>query len=68
MDADVLDGVINRIFGCGLELAVVLNRSDVDGEVTERLGHVLDELDLVVADIRRTAFSTVEAERGARIF
>jgi hypothetical protein len=65
---DVLDSVINRIFGCGLALATVLNTSEVDGEVAEQLLYVREELDLVVADIRRTAFAPVVAERDARVF
>ncbi len=68
IDVDVFDGVTNRIFGCGLALAAVLNRSDVDDEVAERLGYVLEELDIAVTEIRRAAFARVVADRDARVF
>ena len=57
---DLHDQVIGHLFGCGLTLASVLGRHDLDPHITEQLHDVIDELDHAMRHIRDTVFATVE--------
>jgi AMP-activated protein kinase-like protein len=52
-----LDGVIQKIFGVGLTLSACINLVGSTG--TERLAVAIDELDAVIAGLRRTVFDCV---------
>ncbi len=58
--ADLHDRVIGHIFGCGLTLASVLGRNELDGRIAEQLHDVIDKLDSAVREIRDVVFARVE--------
>ena len=65
--SDAHDRAINDIFGCGLALASVLSRPDIDEEIARRLFDVLERLDTAVSALRGAAFEAlVAAERDTR--
>ncbi len=64
--ADVGDQVINHIFGCGLTLAAIVGRPDVNDDVARRLQDVIDGLDMAVSAIRRAAFTALIADQDRR--
>jgi GAF domain-containing protein len=53
---DLHDHVIGHLFGCGLTLASVLGRNELDDRIVEQLHDVLDELDAAIQQIRDTVF------------
>jgi two-component system, NarL family, sensor histidine kinase DevS len=55
--ADLHDRVIGHLFGCGLTLASVLGRNQLDDRIAEQLHGVIDELDTAVQQIRNAAFA-----------
>ncbi len=57
--ADVGDRVVNHIFGCGLTLAALVGRPDVNAEVAEQLCGVIEGLDQAVSAMRRAAFAAL---------
>jgi len=59
--ADLHDRVIGHIFGCGLTLASVLGRNQLDDRIAQELHGVIDELDTAVQQIRKTVFARLEA-------
>ena len=59
------DRVLDRIFSSGLAVAIVL-RGDVDDDVRDRLGGVVDELDLAVSEIRDMALQLAILDRVGR--
>jgi hypothetical protein len=63
---DVGDHVINHIFGCGMTLAGIVARPDIDDEVAERLLNVIDGLDMAVSAMRHAALTTLVAGRQSR--
>ncbi len=68
---EVHDRVINHVFGCGLTLAGIVGRPDVNDEVAGLLQGVTDELDLAVGALRHAAFIALDrrlrrARRRAR--
>lgn len=54
--ANLHDRVIGHLFGCGLTLASVLGRHDLDERIAEQLQSVIDELDTAGRQIRDTVF------------
>jgi hypothetical protein len=58
------DGAINRIFGCGLTLAAMVGRPDLNDDLAQLLGDVIEELDMAVNAVRHAAFSTLVGDRG----
>jgi hypothetical protein len=58
--ADLHDRVIGHIFGCGLTLASVLGRNQLDDRIAQELHDVIDELDTAVQQIRNTVFARLE--------
>lgn len=58
--ADLHDRVIGHIFGCGLTLASVLGRNQLDDRIAEELHRVIDELDTAARQIRNTVFARLE--------
>jgi len=50
------DRVVHHLFACGLTLASVLARNELDAMVTERLNDVIDELDVSVQEMRHVVF------------
>jgi signal transduction histidine kinase len=58
--ADLNDRVIGHLFGCGLSLASVLGRHQLDDRITQQLSDVIDELDTAVYEIRNSAFARLE--------
>jgi hypothetical protein len=57
------DAAINHVFRCGLRLAAVVRRPDVNDEVAQRLGDAIEDLDLAVSVLRRAAFTALVADR-----
>lgn len=53
---DLHDQVIQRIFAVGLGLQGLARRT-TDGEISDRLGQHIDDLDATIAEIRTTIFS-----------
>ena len=60
--ADLDDRVINHLFGCGLTLASVLGRNQLDDRIVAQLYGVIDELDRAVKQIRDTAFARLGSQ------
>lgn len=58
---DLHDRVIQRIFAAGLAASSV-HRQVTDPHVADRIGHVVDELDAVIADVRSSIFRLAETE------
>ncbi len=58
--ADLHDRVVGHIFGCGLTLASVLGRNQLDDRIALELHGVIDELDTAVREIRNTVFARLE--------
>jgi len=58
--ADLHDRVIGHIFGCGLTVASILGRNQLDERVAQELHGVIDELDTAVQQIRNTVFARLE--------
>ena len=56
-DGESQDRALNHIFAAGLTVAALLGRPDVSPEIAERLGEVIDQLDMAVNAIRQTAFA-----------
>ena len=63
---DLHDRVIGHLFGCGLTLASVLGRNQLDEGITERLHDVLEEIDTVVQEIRNAVFARLAHEPKPR--
>jgi PAS domain S-box-containing protein len=61
---DLHDRVIGHLFGCGLTLASVLGRHNLDHRMTEQLHDVIDELDNAIRHIRNTVFESIELSRN----
>jgi hypothetical protein len=51
-DRALHDGLIGRLFGCGLEVSAVLSDDGVDDRAAERLRDVIDNLDVAIREIR----------------
>ena len=62
--SDLHDRVIGHLFGCGLTIASVIGRNQLDDRIVGQLHAVVDELDTAVKHIRDTVFARVELERG----
>ena len=60
------DGAINHLFGCGLTLAAILGRPDVNDDLARQLGDVIEELDMAVHAMRQAAFTELVADRDPR--
>ena len=58
--ADLNDRVINHLFGCGLTLASIIGRNQLDEHIVAQLYGVIDELDTAVKQIRDTVFARHE--------
>jgi two-component system, NarL family, sensor histidine kinase DevS len=58
--SDLHDHVINHLFGCGLTLASVIGRNQLDDHIVAQLYDVVDELDTAVKQIRDTVFARLE--------
>jgi len=55
--ADLHDAVIGRLFGCGLSLASVLGRNQLDDGITIQLHEIIDDIDRAIREIRNTVFA-----------
>ena len=60
--ADLHDRVIGHLFGCGLTLASIIGRSQLDDHIVEQLHAVVDQLDAAVKQIRDTVFARLEQQ------
>ena len=63
--ADLHDAVINHLFSCGLTLASVLSRKQLDDRLTEQLYDVIDELDAAIHDIHDIVFGRLTRDGRA---
>ncbi len=61
---DLHDTVLQRLFGLGLELQATAIRSP---DVSERIEHAVDELDLIIREIRTAVFTLGSAGRDGSL-
>ena len=57
LPAELLNGVIERIFRCGLTVSAASSLTRMDGEMPGRLRDIIQELDLSAREIRSLAFA-----------
>ncbi len=63
---DLHDTVLQRLFGLGLELQATAIRSQ-DASVSDRVEHAVDEIDLIIREIRTAVFTLGSAGRDGSL-
>jgi PAS domain S-box-containing protein len=63
---DLHDTVLQRLFGLGLELQATSIRAQSD-QVSERIEHAVDEIDLIIREIRTAVFTLGSAGRDGSL-
>ena len=63
---DLHDTVLQRLFGLGLELQATSIRAQSD-VITERIEHAVDEIDLIIREIRTAVFTLGSAGRDGSL-